>query len=103
MWERDYPTLSLRNSGSDFCDTCTQLKNIIDILDVESVVESMKDTSREHMIATRGEFLHYKHLMNSAQEGCFDGSMHVIFDFAEIIIFTSFPSKAGQVKMDLSV
>ncbi|MEM9400723.1 MAG: hypothetical protein AAF984_10995 [Verrucomicrobiota bacterium] len=107
VWKQKLSHINIMKSGSDFCDTCANLRHHISVCSDTVLSAKLIRELEDHRRDARSEFKNYKAMMQQANEGCFDGSLHFIFDFAEKVMLPRplrFPSQLHFVtglKFDL--
>jgi len=95
-WKEDMPTLRIAITGTDFCDTCTTLKNAIAVLNPNDIRhENNNSILRQHVKEAVTEFKYYKR----CQQVCNNkqGDNHLIFDFAEKVLPPKLQKQPGQL------
>lgn len=78
--KRPMKTLKFLPPGSDISDTCTSPQKVLKIFTDERAISDVKKTLTGHH---QNAFVEFKNHRNIMGQGCFNGSLHVVFDFAE--------------------
>ena len=97
IWRRKCPYIRIMKAGSDFFATCTHIQNFLSVCEDEKLCADLRNDLQEHRREAHVEFQHYKKLMNEEMQCCFQGSLHLIFDFAQKVLLPSPLRKAGQL------
>lgn len=91
------PTLRIPSSGSDFCDTCTTLKNTMaSIPQTDPQYISSKQFRDVHRAHARDEFQHYKQYQRQASEEHGTCTLHLLFDFVEKVLLPKLQRQPSQ-------
>ena len=96
-WKKFMPTLKILNSGSDFCDTCTEMKNIADNMKDPTTKEIMEKARQKHRDEASTEFKLYREIQSKVKQIPVGNDIHLIFDFAEKILLPSLLKQPGQL------
>lgn len=81
-----YPSHRILNSGSDFCDTCTQLLHLISTTEDVALKASFAFSRQQNREEASQEFKFYKSVMAHTEMYTREGVVHLMFDLAEKII-----------------
>ena len=97
-WDADMPTLRIATLGSDFCDTCTTLKNTLSNLRKAYVrYKTTKDALMDHLEEAKTEFLYYRKFQKECKENLVGEVYHLVFDFAEKVLLPKLVKQPGQL------
>lgn len=97
VWRQKYPTLRMRQTGTDFCDTCTELKNHIYLLESGEKRETLIEARRMHREKASQEYKVYLELSDKGRSTPAQSDVHVTFDFAEKVLLPSLKRQPGQL------
>jgi len=97
VWRAQAPTLRILKSGSDFCDTCTQLSGLVLGAIDDDFRESLSQVRLKHREEARQEFQFYKSLQQHTHLYPNEGTLHLTFDFAEKILLPHLLRQPGQL------
>ena len=95
VWSAQYLTLRILKSGSDFCDTSTQLKNMADTITDVGSKTALFNASSKHRQEAFNEFKYYRDMQYSAKTD--QSCIHLVFDFAEKVLLPSMLRQPGQL------
>lgn len=96
VWHTNFPTLKIMKIGSDFCDTCTKLKNQIEH-STSDLKDALSNALNIHRKIAKEEFLNYRKVQNSIRDRPSDGTIHIIIDFAEKVLLPHMLKQPGQL------
>ena len=100
VWRSDAPTLRILKNGSDFCDTCTRLSDIVQDAADYDIRESLSQVRNKHRKEAAEEFGFYRTLHRHTQQCPYEGTVHLTFDFAEKILLPHLLQQPGQLHFD---
>jgi len=97
-WKEVMPTLRIAACGSDFCDTCTTLKNTMAAVDAtDPRYDSSKQYIEKHRREAKTEFQFYKNCQKTAALPGNTSNIHLVFDFAEKVLLPRLAKQPGQL------
>lgn len=89
VWRMCYPKLQIQKTGSDFCDTCTQLRNkILSTADAERR-KYLLFACQYHRKITAAKLNFYTDKCDVIVQNPFTSEVHITFDYAEKILLPS--------------
>lgn len=97
LWRERIPAVKIKPSGTDFCDTCTALRNLIASDKNEEVKETLGGAIIQHRKEADAEPDCYGTLYRSAKENLSGPSVHLTFDFTEKVLLPSLFRKPCQL------
>lgn len=97
IWNADMSHLRIAHSGSDYCDTCVTLRNIMKRTgDSSSDVHRVtKEALEKHVSEATTEFLLYRRFQDMARGS--STHRHFVFDFAEKVLLPRLLKQPGQL------
>ena len=97
-WAVDMPTLHIASLGSDFCDTCTTLKNSLESLEESDIrYDTTREVLQRHLHDSKSEFHTYKACQNECNSARSGNVNHFVFDFAEKVLLPKLEKQPGQL------
>eukprot|EP00171_Calliarthron_tuberculosum_P022537 IDg22537t1 len=97
IWRERFQSLRIRRLGTDFCDTCTQLRNQIDVLPPGEMRQLLVEIRSLHREKARQEYNIYMELSDRARTNPGTTEVHVTFDFAEKVLLPVLKRQPGQL------
>lgn len=97
VWYNCRKTIKIMAPGSDYCDTCTQIRYCIEICNDIFIKEELETKLKEHKEEAASEFSYYRQLQNDAKSGSQPHRLHIIFDFAEKVLIPHLLRQPGQL------
>lgn len=96
IWNSFTPWIKIARPGTDFCDTCTKIKNALEFCTDDVMRNGLTTTLESHIHNAQSELEYMKQLrIQSKQEA--SQTLHLIMDFAEKVLLPSLVKQPGQL------
>lgn len=97
VWREYCDKVKIMKPGSDYCNKCTQINNILcNDLDEDTRL-TLEDSLKLHRAEAAAEFANPIKMQDNARENPNSGELHLVFDFAEKEILAHFLRQHGQL------
>lgn len=103
VWKAYLPTLRIINSGIDFFETCTTLKNCPLTLPDRTTRTSVLSARQKNLDEAALEFIYYRDLQKESERDPGGDMIHLVFDFAEMVLLPHLVRQPGQLHFIASV
>lgn len=97
VWRQSCDMIRIMKPGSDYCDKCTQISNLLQT-DIDDDTRGLLDASlRTHKNEAAAEFKVYTDNQAEARDNPTSGRLHCVFDFAEKVLLPHLLRQPGQL------
>ena len=97
IWLQHLPYLRIAPRGTDFCDTCTIMREKIDHEADEIFKNILISAYEQHRSEAKIEFENYLSIQNEARKNTEETYLHLVFDFAEKRLLPCLTKQPGQL------
>lgn len=98
LWYDKRNYMKIMKAGTDYCDTCVELTNLIRTIQDDQTKSDTKLSLLKHKDAAQYEFNYYVNLKKEAEcNSNSDKSLHLIFDYAEKVLLPRLKKQPGQL------
>ena len=95
VWRQYCGMVKIMKVGSDYCDRCTQLCNILRTELDDETRDCLTKSLADHKAEAAAEFDAYIEMQRSARDHPSNGTLHLVFYFAEKVLLPSLLRQPG--------